>query len=253
MDYEKIHKKTVEIARQLVNEGKIIREYAEQMCPELREYENERIINQIKKVLHDCGNGIIPVNIDFADCFTWLENQGDENKEYWNGYRDGKQEVLDKYAIKKQGEQKPAWSEEDETTKNNISHIIRQYDKISKRDNQPCCYVGDCLLWMQNIRDRVQPQPKQEWSEEDERFLCKCLGALGNPNYCYEDGELECMRNWLKSLRPKSQWKPSEDIPYWKKSTLPNDSVTGFNSDFFSYNGYCINYKELFDKLPKED
>lgn len=74
------------------------------------------------------------------------------------------------------------WSEEDETTKNNISHIIRQYDKISKRENKPCWYIGDCLLWMQNIKDRVQPQPKQEWSEEDEKH---------DATYLYNDYDLE--------------------------------------------------------------
>jgi len=35
--------------------------------------------------------------------------------------------------------------------------------------------------------------------------LCKCLDALGNPNYCYEDEDLEHMRNWLKSLRPQNR------------------------------------------------
>jgi hypothetical protein len=36
-----------------------------------------------------------------------LEKQGDANKEYWRGYREGKQEILDKYAeLEKQGEQK---------------------------------------------------------------------------------------------------------------------------------------------------
>ena len=36
------------------------------------------------------------------------EEQKDANKEYWRGYREGKQEILDKYTeIKKQNEQKP--------------------------------------------------------------------------------------------------------------------------------------------------
>lgn len=102
-------------------------------------------------------------------------------------------------------EQKP-WSEEDETTKNNISHIIRQYDKISKRDNQPCCYVGDCLLWMQNIRDRVQPQPKQEWSEQDKTVLNNLIYALANDRIGNNRDEYV---DWLKSIRPQNTWKPS--------------------------------------------
>ena len=113
-------------------------------------------------------------------------------------------------------EQKPAeWSEEDETTKNNISHIIRQYDKISKKENQPCWYVGDCLLWMQNIKDRVQPKPKQEWSGGDEAHLHSLITHLEqwierHPNTTGADIQGENI-TWLKSLRPQSTWKPSDE------------------------------------------
>ena len=104
------------------------------------------------------------------------------------------------------------WSEEDETTKNNISHIIRQYDKISKRENEPCWYIGDCLLWMQNIKGRVQP--KQEWSEEDEQHidsLLKRLDALCRNKFERTRFAISEDRDWLKSLRPQNMWKPSED------------------------------------------
>jgi hypothetical protein len=69
--------------------------------------------------------------------------------------------------------------------------------------------------------------------------------------------ELESLWHWLDELwqrveYPQTTWKPS-DLPHWKKSTLPNDNTTGFNSDYFCHKGYCINYKELFEKLPKDD
>ena len=76
----------------------------------------------------------------------------------------------EKKELKKIEQTPTEWSEEDETIKKNISHIISQYDKISKRNNQPCWYVGDCLLWMQNIKDRVQPKPK--WKPSDEQIEC---------------------------------------------------------------------------------
>ena len=110
--------------------------------------------------------------------------------------------------------QKSAWSEEDETTKNNISHIIRQYDKISKRENKPCWYIGDCLLWMQNIRDRVQPQPKQEWSEEDEKLRNDIIQFIEKG---WTDNGKSHLIPWLKSLRPQNKedlckQKPTLDI-----------------------------------------
>ena len=112
-------------------------------------------------------------------------------------------------------EPKSAWSEEDETTKNNISHIIRQYDKISKRENKPCWYIGDCLLWMQNIKDRVQLQPKQEWSEEDEEHIMAIDLAVnrctGKWHCCGEKCPISEHSPWLKSLRPQNTWKPSDE------------------------------------------
>lgn len=114
------------------------------------------------------------------------------------------------------GEQETAWSEVDETIKNNIIHIIRQYDKISKRENQPCWYVGDCLLWVQNIKDRVIPQPKQECSDEDERIrheTIELLETANHPNVLHRNGKaLDFTENinWLKSLCLHKQWKPSD-------------------------------------------
>lgn len=130
-------------------------------------------------------------------------------------------------AVKELYEQKPAWSEKDETTKNNISHIIRQYDKISKRENKPCWYIGDCLLWMQKIKDRVQPQPKQEWSEEDETVLNNliyelAIDSIGNNRDEYVE--------WLKSLRPQSLWKPADgdDLPKIDREVIALIRLDGF-------------------------
>lgn len=76
----------------------------ETLFPELKESDNERIR---KLLLYHFGNKTkkewngMPVK----DILAWLEKQGDANKEYWRGYREGKQEILDKYAeLEKQGE-----------------------------------------------------------------------------------------------------------------------------------------------------
>ena len=47
-----------------------------------------------------------------------------------------------------------------------------------------------------------------------------------------------------------------KDLPKWKKSTLPildEEYPTGFNSKYFCYKGYCVDYKKLFEILPKEE
>lgn len=45
-------------------------------------------------------------------------------------------------------------------------------------------------------------------------------------------------------------------LPKLKKSTLPisdEEYPTGFNGKYFCYKGYCIDYKKLFEILPKEE
>jgi len=47
-----------------------------------------------------------------------------------------------------------------------------------------------------------------------------------------------------------------KDLPKWKKSTLPipdEEYPTGFNGKYFCYKGYCVDYKKLFEILPKEE
>lgn len=106
-------------------------------------------------------------------------------------------------------------------------------------------------------------QETSDWSEEDRSFYFWTICNLTNLKDRFGEsyGQSGKCIDWLKSLkgrvlsqslRPLNTWKPS-DLPHWKKSTLPNDNSTGFNGDYFLYKGYNINYKELFEKLPKDD
>lgn len=82
----------------------------ETIFPELKESEDEKLrkeILQIVKESEDSFYMVLTPNKREA-LIAWLEKQKDANKEYWRGYREGKQEILDKYAeLEKQGEQKP--------------------------------------------------------------------------------------------------------------------------------------------------
>jgi hypothetical protein len=70
----------------------------------------------------------------------------------------------------------------------------------------------------------------EEWDEDDREVA----------RDSFIDGYNICKQQMMK------------DFPHWEKSTLPNDDVTGFNSEYFCHKGYRINYKELFIKLPKD-
>lgn len=94
-----------------------VRTALDTIIPELKENEDERIrkmlIYQMER-WHEAAleNNAVQDIKDSADAITWLEKQNSNadnaNNEYWRGYREGKQEVIDKYAeLEKQGEEKP--------------------------------------------------------------------------------------------------------------------------------------------------
>ena len=65
---------------------------------------------------------------------------------------------------------------------------------------------------------------KQEWSDEDEEIIVclnNCLDELNEENgWCYvyvnnKNVELNKVRNWLKSIKDKYTWKPSEEQITW--------------------------------------
>ena len=66
--------------------------------------------------------------------------------------------------IEKQGEQNPAWSEEDDKLYTSaLWHIKNSCGNGGKDSGE-----FEVYNWLKSLKDRVQPQPKQEWSEEDE-------------------------------------------------------------------------------------
>ncbi len=97
-------------------------------------------------------------------------------------------------------EQKPAeWSEEDESIALGIEQLCYCASLLSIAPDK----VYKIRTWLKDLKDRVQPQPKQEWSERDKEEFQIAIDTL------VEAGQHDSA-NWLKSLRPKSQWKPSD-------------------------------------------
>ena len=109
---------------------------------------------------------------------------------------------------------KPAeWSEEDEAIRSwCISDIERA--KYCKSQTKPeLCDIE--INWLKNLTERFNPQPKQEWSEEDRDAINGAIGILlddNNPNFVFpEHSKLsvgEIVKR-LKSLCPP--WKPNNE------------------------------------------
>ena len=96
-------------------------------------------------------------------------------------------------AVKRLYNQKPAWSEEDENYENTLISLINEIK------NQPLIR----LEWLKSIKERVQPQPKQEWSEEDKMLLEKIISdyTVASKSFCGHQGKLD----WLKSLKERME------------------------------------------------
>ena len=103
------------------------------------------------------------------------------------------------------------WSEEDE---NRFDEAISMIESNGNwvRSNDAIKLVSD---WLKSLKDRVQTQPMQELSEEDKVKINRTVVFLENLNLEYlkvasNDILLKDIE-WLKSLRDKCLWKPSEE------------------------------------------
>ena len=288
MDYEKLHKDTIAKLQEMVNSGKITVKTACGICADfVPESEDERIRKYLFRIIEGQHSSYFPTpeGLSREQILAWLEKQpsnaDNANKEYWRGYREGKQEILDKYAefekqgekksvdeIAKevcknkelamaflksagimnekgelaeqyrqseqksiddltqqeamdiavakcfeQGEQKPAeWSKEDEA---HIDSLLKRLEGICKPGAafiSTRFAISEDKDWLKSLKGRVQPQPKQEWSEEDERIYQSIMDDTVQKNQL--DGK---QTDWLRDIKyrhfSKSQnrWKPSDE------------------------------------------
>lgn len=206
----------------------MLREALETLIPELKESEDERI----RKSLIDYFNRFKSSDMwnesfSFGDVVSWIEKQGKLIEDYEDrldrcaceSFNKGYKAAIE-HQKEKQGEQKcvidegkseidycftkmmngekvsPTWSEEDEKMLNDILMCGERH-----------CYLdAGNIAWLKSLRDKVQP--KQEWSEEDEKHYQGCLNlmklSLDTKPYPYYNDYL-----WLKSIRDKVQPKPS--------------------------------------------
>jgi len=96
---------------------------------------------------------------------------------------------------------KTAWSEEDE---DNLTDIFVAIDNFHTTNHKK-----ELITFLKSLKDRVQPQPKQEWNEEDKVMLDEIIDFFENGTVKLQH-DLSLYASWLKSLRPLSTWKPTE-------------------------------------------
>ncbi len=228
MDYEQKYKDVLEQMRGFTpDERGLVLICPSDLFPELRESEDERIRKDLIAFVKSRLAG-------FPDCdrfIAWLEKQRQEKsidisikeKAHQIAWETSKhydpdackQEWCEMAAIdmaallEKQGEQKPAWSEEDEEIPNLIIARLHSHPNV---DLEEYSKEYDWLNYsLKSLKDRVQP--KQEWSEEDERNLQGIIDEIkANKTDApdYDIATYDRFLSWLNSLRPQNEWKPSD-------------------------------------------
>jgi len=105
---------------------------------------------------------------------------------------------------KKEAEQKSTWSKEDESNWNNIWDVLDGRFELSDYGYKEAAkwFLENCPKGFKSFR----PQPKKEWSEEDEKMFSELLSSLliNTSDKWVKYGE------WLKSLKGRITWKPTE-------------------------------------------
>ena len=137
---------------------------------------------------------------------------------------------------------KQEWSEEDETVLNNLIYALAN-DRIGNDRDE---YIS----YLKSIKERVRPQ-KQVWGEEDEYILLHTINDLKflkdtisiDPNYAVNIIDIEREIDWLKSLKDRYTWKPSDE----QMKALHDLNLTGN----ISYAGQGQELINLYNNLNK--
>ena len=150
------------------------------LFPELAESEDERIRNWI----------INDINYN-------MSNEPLNNSEY---RKKAKKAIA---WLEKQGEQKSAWSEEDEKmfrSLHNLIYVVPDCDCDSKEKKE----LSDFL---DSLKNTLQPNLQQEWSEEDEKcikLITDIINSALRAGFCVQLDRDRCV-DWFKSLKEKLQ------------------------------------------------
>lgn len=174
--------------------------------PELVESEDEVICRKLIAFLKQCkavyGDGFKQFGLDIDNALAWLEKQGEQkllNKCMYSNdnYTDEERKVLcDGCDEDCKLKQKPAeWSEEDGKM---IEAILDSID-----DNIAASDYHDMETWLKTLKDRAQPQPKQDWKPSEEQMIAlKCaITTVDEKWVCMNTKDLESLYEDLKKLK----------------------------------------------------
>ena len=199
-----------------------------EIFPQLKESEDERIrkalISAIQVAWNNGGFSFDTKRVDIDAWIAWLEKQGetftkkDVDDAWLKGMCDAKRE------LEKQGEQEETPCDrckkaQPEHSCQDITELGRCYQELEKQ-------VGSAETMKKNlVKDGIelvkQREQKPAWGEEDEQnFYWISTTIQERPLTPEYTQQVHKILSWLKSLKPQSHWKPTDeqmDLLYWVK------------------------------------
>lgn len=169
-----------------------------------------KIVDYVLTEHNGIGNYLISPEVKDTAEKLQKKYKFDAASEEWDRvYRKGLDAGVNKGRAEALREQKPTeWSEEDELNLSEALHHIRMYNLANKADKLD--------KWLKDLKDRVLPQPKQEWSEEDIATISRVISIVKWAAYSdhshpilNDEGATELVER-LKSLKERYTWKPSD-------------------------------------------
>jgi len=215
MDYEKKYKNALEWARQVMNgETGFIREEVEEVFPELKESEDEKIRQKLIKLVKMSSEvgGFALHKWEADKMLAWLEKQVPKNK---TALDKAVEEEVDAW-LKKQEQVKeytfkmiPRLLEMVEPTERAKAYCQKLIDTLIKEGYvTDAKIVGECLKKMNgndvSIAIMDEKQGKSKWTEEDECYMGECISAIATKD-CWSFEEKRKTKDWLKSFKQRME------------------------------------------------
>ena len=196
------NKLTLDIIKQMIADGVLKQNIAEEYFPELAESEDEMIRKECISIIKEYERICIKEG-DACEvaplCIAWLEKQGEQNP------------ANKEYTFKAI----PRLLEMIQPTDRAKSYCQKLIDSLEQEGYiTDAKIVSDCLKQMngEKVAMATMDEQKPAWSEEDEEIHRKCICAMKASACGFPEEEkfVEQVDNWLKSLKDRLQSQPKQ-------------------------------------------
>ena len=141
--------------------------------------------------------------------------------------------------LEKQGEQKSAWSEEDEEIHRKCICAMRASACGFPEEEK---FVEQVDNWLNSLKERVQQ--RQEWSEDDESTINEVILNYKSTYLPPVDKRYNII-NRLESLKDRYTWKPSDE-------QMKALAYAVFDTQSYSYHKNLSSLEQQLKKLREE-